>query len=97
MNTQEYVVSTKEHEIEKRELGKNGLKKLDSSRRCEVGLHSLFGADPKFDRQCANTAFWKYNNIALCRTCMEAMSIMNSDNEQAFAPALAVSSVDQIA
>lgn len=72
------------------------LQPLAESRRCEVGLHSLFGADPSFDRQCANTAFWQYNSIALCRTCMESMSNMNGDNEEAFAPALAEMPREQI-
>jgi len=39
--------------------------------------------------QCHHTAHWSYRGTAICYEDMQVMSDMNSDNEEAFAPALA--------
>jgi|SRR5690348_9768817 len=38
---------------------------------------------------CSHTAYWSFNQIALCDTCILSMACMNSDNVEAFLPALA--------
>ncbi len=64
-----------------------GLKRLDTPRRCEIGIF-VFDEIEDPGEQCENTAHWQYNGVALCKDCMKAMSRMNSDNEEAFASAL---------
>lgn len=39
---------------------------------------------------CQNTAFFRFNGVAICCPCIDAMAVMNSDNEQALKAALAV-------
>ncbi len=55
-------------------------------RQCEVGM------EPASGERCTNTAYWHFTGgavpSALCYDCMRAMADMNSDNEEAFAPAL---------
>lgn len=67
----------------------NGLHQLVNPRRCEVGKHSMFNVTGLDKDQCSNVAFWQYDGVALCKDCMAAMSRMNEENEEAFAPALA--------
>jgi hypothetical protein len=38
--------------------------------------------------QCPHTACWQYAGFAVCLPDMKAMARMNSDNEEAFTPAL---------
>lgn len=47
-------------------------------RQCEAGV-------------CVELAFWAYNGYAVGYDCMRAMAAMNSDNAEAFAPALGCS------
>jgi hypothetical protein len=39
--------------------------------------------------RCPHTATWQYEGTAVCLDDMKAMAAMNSENEEAFAPALA--------
>lgn len=38
---------------------------------------------------CGNSALWRFNGYAVCDECILAMARMNSDNAEAFLPALA--------
>lgn len=37
---------------------------------------------------CENTAHWSYDSNPICHECMVFMTDRNSDNEEAFKPAL---------
>lgn len=39
-------------------------------------------------RQCGNTAYWRFDDTAICYPCMRRMSWMNSDNWETFLPIL---------
>jgi hypothetical protein len=52
-----------------------------TERQCEVGKETP-------DQHCQNPAHWQFNGKALCLCCMQQMSDNNSDNEEAFRPAL---------
>lgn len=52
----------------------DGLQQIES-RPCEID-------------GCTQLAHWSYNGTAVCHEDMRAMASMNSDNAEAFAPAL---------
>lgn len=54
-------------------------------RRCEI---VALGDDEDLV-QCPHQACWQYDRTAICLEDIKAVARMNSDNEEAFAPALA--------
>ena len=64
---------------------------------CAVwGLAFPSGGDPEgIEMHCENTAYWAYDRNAVCIECMQVMAGMNSDNAEAFSPALAAAKKGQ--
>lgn len=60
-----------------------GLIKLNREYLCETGWGSVIEND-----HCGNLTVWQYDGWKICVECMKVMANMNSDNEEAFAPAL---------
>ncbi len=51
--------------------------------QCTIGIEL-----PDFPR-CEREGVWTFNGYALCDECISSMASMNSDNAEAFAPAMA--------